>query len=86
MLALQYFKKPGLAPWRLRVKWMNSLASISQFQVHISHVFREGNQVADKLAKHDAVTSGSVWWDSIPQFLFSSLGHDFSGRTTYRFA
>ncbi|XP_024190514.1 uncharacterized protein LOC112194518 [Rosa chinensis] len=85
-LALQYFKKPGLTPWRLRVQWMNSLASISQFQVHITHVFREGNQVADKLANYGALNSGSVWWDSIPHFLISSFGHNFSGRTTYRFA
>ena len=85
MLVLHYFRKPHLVPWRLRVKWMNSIASISQHQVYISHVFREANRVADKLANHGARNVGYLWWDSIPQFLLSSYGNDFTGHAAFRF-
>ena len=64
---------------------MISVASISQYQVYVSHVFIEGIRVADKLANHGARNVGYLWWDSIPQFLLNSYGNDFTGHVTFGF-
>lgn len=86
LLVLHYFKSPNLVPWRLRAHWTNCIHVTKQMNFHISHVFREGNSVADALANYGAVNPGSHWWDTLPQFLVSSFGHDLSSRLSYRFA
>ncbi|PRQ53570.1 putative ribonuclease H-like domain, reverse transcriptase zinc-binding domain-containing protein [Rosa chinensis] len=85
MLVMHYLKNPSRVPWRLRTRWKNCVASISQLQVHISHIYREGNRVADKLANFGATNDNPTWWDSIPPFLLSSFGHDYSAQMDYRF-
>ena len=37
-------------PWNLRVRWSNCHAKIRQMSFRCSHIFREGNVVADKMA------------------------------------
>lgn len=86
LLVLHYFKSPNLVPWRLKVHWANCIYVTQQMNFHISHVFREGNSVADALANFGAVNPGSHWWDTLPQFLFPSFGHDSSSKPSFRFA
>ncbi|KAL6204387.1 hypothetical protein ACLB2K_021655 [Fragaria x ananassa] len=38
-------------PWSLRADWINCRTILSSMQVRFSHILREGNQVADCLAK-----------------------------------
>ena len=85
MLVMHYFNNPSRVPWRLRTRWKNCVASIRQLQVHISHIYRKRNRVADKLANFGATNDNPTWWDSIPPFLFSAFGHDYSAQTDYRF-
>ena len=54
--------------------------------VRISHIYREGNSVADKLANYGALNDGLHWWNLLPQFLLPSFGHDYSSRVSYRFS
>ena len=86
MLLLHYFKYPHTVPWRLRPLWHNCMRRIRQLQVHVSHIYREGNRVADKLANHGAMNVGAEWWDLLPSFLNAAFGHDYSGFKAYRFS
>lgn len=50
----------------------------------VSHVFKEGNSVADVLA-NNTVLINHDGADVLPQFLVSSFGHGLSSRFSYRF-
>lgn len=84
-LVVHYFNSPNLIPWHFRTSWANCLHITKQMAFHVSHVYREGNSVADKLANYGVEHVGSHWWDFIPHFLVVSYGHDISSRATYRF-
>lgn len=86
MLVVHYFNKPNCIPWRLLTRWANCIHIARQMNVRITHIFREGNSVADKLANYGALHDGIHWWDSIPQFLSPSFDHDFTRRVSYHFS
>ncbi|XP_062028853.1 uncharacterized protein LOC133744833 [Rosa rugosa] len=86
LILLSFINDPLKVPWRLRTQWKNCLHMSRQLNIHFSHIYREGNSVADKLATFGALHGDSVWWDVMPQFLHLALGGDFSGRPSYRFA
>ncbi|KAM5549742.1 hypothetical protein ABKV19_000918 [Rosa sericea] len=67
-MVLNFLRAPHLVPWRLRVAWDNCLHRISQMQFKSSHIFREGNQVADALANVGLSSSGLVWWNEFSQW------------------
>jgi ribonuclease HI len=85
-LVVHYFTNPKLVPWHLRVAWANCLHVTKHIFFHISHIFRERNSVADVLANYGAVHSGYQWWDTLPQFLVYSYGHDLSSKVSYHFS
>lgn len=58
MLVVGYFNKPTSIPWRFTTRWANCLHITSQMNVRISHIYREGNLVADKLANFGALNEG----------------------------
>jgi len=62
--ALLTFSYPSLVPFLLRNRWHNART----LGIHIisSHIFREGNSCADRLANLGHAISGSVWLDSLP--------------------
>jgi len=49
-----------------------------------SHIFREGNCCADKLANDGLGLDDAFWWDSLPTFL-SDFYRDKFGLPTFRF-
>jgi hypothetical protein len=51
----------NLVPWKLNVKWKNCLHIIRNFRFRFSHIYREGNTCADKLANADFF----CWWVSL---------------------
>ncbi|KAK9931811.1 hypothetical protein M0R45_019074 [Rubus argutus] len=85
-IVLHYLLFPSLVPWNLRVRWMNCIHTISQMSFRSSHIFREGNRVADALANFGSSSSSSrfVWWDSPPSFIVSLCNEDLS-LSQYRF-
>ncbi|KAK2648928.1 hypothetical protein Ddye_016417 [Dipteronia dyeriana] len=39
-------------PWWIQQAWQHCIYQISKMEFQVSHIFREGNQVADALSKH----------------------------------
>ncbi|XP_004309472.1 PREDICTED: putative ribonuclease H protein At1g65750-like [Fragaria vesca subsp. vesca] len=70
IIVLNFLQDPHLVPWRLRVGWGNFLHRISQMNFRSSHIFREGNQVADALANMGLSMSALSWWDEPPHFIW----------------
>ena len=52
----------------------------------VSHIFREGNQVADTLSKHALELQTDSWWFSAPPFCSFLVGNDYMGRESFRFS
>ncbi|XP_050222822.1 uncharacterized protein LOC126672915 [Mercurialis annua] len=71
-------------PWKLRLRWIACLKYINSIQFVVSHIFREGNAVADDLARHGALNNGVFWWNQSPDFCNDSFYHDFSRKERWR--
>ncbi|XP_057803295.1 uncharacterized protein LOC131018600 [Salvia miltiorrhiza] len=54
-------------PWRFLSRWRKVLASIVNFHIIITHIYREGNRVADCLAS--SVVDEGYWNFAIPEIL-----------------
>lgn len=80
--ALMVFRNSTLVPLLLRNRWHNACSS--GVQVISSHIFREGNGCADKLASMGHATQGSVWMTSVPPQLRFDFFRDICGFPTYR--
>ena len=85
-LVLDYLRSPLLVPWNLRVPWLNCLRCISEMTFRSSHIFREGNKVADALANHGTSLTQLIWWDSAPPFILSYCSSDLMGLPQFRFS
>lgn len=81
--ALLVFSKSSLVPWMLRNRWHN--ARNLDVQVITSHIFREGNSCADKLANMGHGIIGSIWLDTLPYEIHSDFYRDRIGLPNYRF-
>ena len=84
-LVLHFLKSPNLVSWQLRVDWGNCLFRISQMQFRCSHIFREGNQVADAFANFGLTSDVMVCWDSSLAFVVSLYHRDFMSFPNFRF-
>lgn len=64
--AVQVFKNHDIVPFRLRNRWFNcfhfGLQEIS------SHIYREGNCCAGKLANHAHNITDDIWFATMPHF------------------
>ncbi|KAL6209952.1 hypothetical protein ACLB2K_020891 [Fragaria x ananassa] len=65
-LVLSFLRSSTLVPWQLNVEWRNCLYQISQINFYSSHIFREGNKVADALVNEGIKSSGLTWCDHLP--------------------
>ncbi|KAK9911619.1 hypothetical protein M0R45_035515 [Rubus argutus] len=72
-------------PWHYFTIWFNCRALLASMLVKISHVYREGNQVADCLANFGVDQVGTLWWDSCPPCALSAYCLDLVGLPNYRF-
>lgn len=82
---LNFIHSPNLVPWKLSVEWRNCLYQISQMQFRSSHIFREGNRVADALANHGIHSTCLIWWDLPPDFVLSFCNHAWLGLPNFHF-
>lgn len=69
-------------PWRMRARWLQILEYIGSVSFRVSHVFREGNQVADRLAG-DLSLPSRFWFTSIP-CIYHLVNYDLYGSGTCR--
>lgn len=84
-LVVAAFKNPDIVPWRLRNRWQNCLTLTNGMHFQVSHIYREGNSCADKLARHGVYIQGSIWWDSVPAFVREDFFQNRFGLPFYRF-
>ncbi|KAM1078104.1 hypothetical protein ACFX19_025815 [Malus domestica] len=71
-------------PWFLKVSWANCLWHIARLNLRFSHIFREGNCLADAFANFGAMNSSFTWWDSVPDFANASYRRDCVGLPFFR--
>ena len=72
-------------PWRWRPAWDRCLSLISQMDFVVTHIYREGNQVADSLAFRSPNIVSPTWWWSAPNFCNSYIFNDFYSRPSFMF-
>ncbi|KAE9608127.1 putative ribonuclease H-like domain-containing protein [Lupinus albus] len=60
-LVVDVFKGNSMVPWRLANNWHRCLAQISPMCFKVSHIFREGNSCADKLASFGVSSKVYTW-------------------------
>lgn len=85
MLIVQASKSPNIVSWKLSNRWKNCIMLSLAMNFHVSHVFREGNHCADKLAAFGVSSRCFTWWDLIPQFSREDFFRDRFGLPNYRF-
>ena len=71
-------------PWPFKVAWANCLWRVRRMNIHFTHIFREGNRVADIFANYGADHEGKFWWSSLPDFALASFQRDTSRLPHFR--
>ena len=66
MLVTLAFKSSKLVPWHLQNRWDNCIHVISSMDFMVTHIYREGNHCADKLANIGLSSQSFTWWDQMP--------------------
>ncbi|KAM1025174.1 hypothetical protein FF1_038322 [Malus domestica] len=85
-IVIHYLNSPSsIIPWYLHVDWSNCLWQIKHMHVFVSHIFREGNSVADALANFGADRDAYYRWYNVPSCVASAYIHDLSASTSNRF-
>lgn len=74
-----------LVPWTLKNRWLNCVELTKGMRFTFSHIYREGNACADKLAEFGLLNLGFRWWDSIPDFIIEDFSQNRNGLPSYRF-
>jgi ribonuclease HI len=71
MLVVLAFSSTRIVPWPLRNRWDNCLMMISNMNLYVSdsHIYREGNHCANKLANLNLSLPTFAWWDHIPSYI-----------------
>jgi hypothetical protein len=76
MMATLAYKSPSLIPWQLRIRWSNCMVLLKDMNFIMSHVFREGNSLANKLASMAFDSTGFTWFSSIPIPVLEIYNHN----------
>ena len=71
-----FSSRSEMVPWRVRQAWQRCIFQISQMDFQVSHIFREGNQVANTLSKHALELQADSWWFYAPSFCSSLVVND----------
>lgn len=79
------FKSSKIVPWSLRNRWDNCLHLLSMFRFNVTHIYREGNQCADKLANIGLSLSSHFWFPTIPSQIQADYVKDRLGLPNFRF-
>jgi len=74
MLVTLAFKSPKLVPWQLQNRWENCIHLTYSMAFMVTHIYREGNHCADKLANIGLTSQTFTWWDHMP----TQIGGDFT--------
>lgn len=63
------FSTHSLVPWQLSNRWNNCKYFCQRMHFRVSHIYREGNSYAYKIANFGVSSHDFTWWDLIPDFI-----------------
>jgi ribonuclease HI len=84
-LVVLAFQNEGHIPWSLRNRWHNMKFKLRQINCIVTHIYREGNEVADTLANFGLSLQQLTVWQELPSFINSAYVKNKSGLPSYRF-
>jgi ribonuclease HI len=85
MVATWALKSPSLIPWQLRNRWESCLQKLNSMNFMLTHIYREGNHCADKLASLGLSRFDFTWWSCLPFEISSGFFRNRSGLAYFRF-
>jgi ribonuclease HI len=83
-LVVSAFKNPNIIPWHLQNRWLNCITKIKSMNFCISHIYREGNHCADKLASLGLTLNDYTWWNIAPLIIRKDLVSNRLGLPFFR--
>ncbi|GAU26383.1 hypothetical protein TSUD_221100 [Trifolium subterraneum] len=86
MLVVSAFKNPHVIPWQIKTRWHNCIHLTHSLNFVISHIYRECNSCADKLANLGLSLASHTWWCQPPNVIKEDMGRNSLGRPFYRFS
>ncbi|GAU49076.1 hypothetical protein TSUD_25350 [Trifolium subterraneum] len=73
-MVVQAFKNINfMVAWNLRNRWHNVKILLSRMNCIVSHIYKEGNQVADTLVNYGCSLSSFTYWHYVPDFIKDSF-------------
>ncbi|GAU16217.1 hypothetical protein TSUD_298490 [Trifolium subterraneum] len=84
-LVVSAFQNPANpVVWALRNRWQNVLFMLKQMNCIVTHIYREGNQVADLIANHGLYLPSIIFWDVAPMFMRQGINRNKLGISSFR--
>ncbi|XP_057791061.1 uncharacterized protein LOC131008185 [Salvia miltiorrhiza] len=74
-------RRDNLVPWRFVAAWKKTLGLLRDFNLQVTHIYREGNKPADIMAS-DVVPNG--WWLHAIEAIKTALGLDMASHSHVR--
>jgi hypothetical protein len=71
--------------WNLKNRWHNTMNFFRKMNCVVSHIHREGNQVADLLLGHGLSLHYIFHWNEAPDFLRDSIVKHILGLSCFKF-
>ncbi|KAF1884396.1 hypothetical protein Lal_00021684 [Lupinus albus] len=84
-LVVDIFNEKFNAPWKLQNEWLICKRKLAHMNFCISHIYREGNSCADKLASSGITSKRNSTWKSLPSFISIAYNKNRFGLPNYRF-
>ncbi|CAJ2644894.1 unnamed protein product [Trifolium pratense] len=79
------FKSDHIVPWKLRNRWFNCLTLTKTMHFRATHIYREGNCCADRMAALGINVNGFYWWDNVPPSVQGDYISNLMGLPSFRF-
>jgi ribonuclease HI len=84
-IAVLAFKSISIVPWAIRNRWLNCLLLTVNMNVIITHIYREGNDIADSLANIGIGLDNVCFFNEPPSCIVDSLYRNQLGLPSFRF-
>ncbi|XP_019431828.1 PREDICTED: uncharacterized protein LOC109338930 [Lupinus angustifolius] len=82
---VEIFRGSMAVPWKLSNLMLKCRNTMLAMQIKISHIYREGNICADKLANYGVTSRCDSWWTSLPTFILPDFHRNRLLLPNYRF-
>lgn len=84
LLVVSAFSSFNLVPWKIRNRWRNCMHLCNSMNFRVSHIYKEGNSCAYRLAAYGIYSQCFTWWDLIPDFISEDFFRNRWGLPNYR--